>query len=453
MESPPAAPAAAGAATSEGRPPARRRSFRVAFWSLVALALVARVALVLATPGYTLIHDDRDYDRLARSVAHGGAYPHDRVPLGHGRVKYIPATYRPPAWPYALGGIYAIFGPDVTAARLVLAVLGAGLVALLGLVARQLFGRRTSLIVLALGAVYMPLLLVGSSLISETLFVTFELAALAAALAYRRRAGGWRWVVLAGLFAGLASLTRFNGFLMVPVLGLLVWTGRPRFALRSLARPLAVLVAAVVAISPWTIRNALEVHAFVPVSTESGETLAGTYNDASRHDRVDPASWRLLSDTEYKRTVLRRPLPPVEKDKQMRAAALRYIGRHPTYPAVVAWWNARRLLNLEGQRRWRFEAQTIDVPTPGLADAGVYVFWVVGALALMAVVVPRSRRLLRRAPAAVWLVPGVLVLSALLVIGETPRFRAPIEPFVLLTAAAGLAALTRRQEPSKDAPV
>src|SRR5207253_2033869 len=79
--------------------------------------------------------------------------------------------------------------------------------------------------------VYPPLVIVGVSLFSEPLFIAFVLGAVAAAL--RTRAGpvhALRWAVLSGVFAGLAWLTRSNGFTVLPALCLLVWTARPRLS-------------------------------------------------------------------------------------------------------------------------------------------------------------------------------------------------------------------------------
>ena len=53
--------------------------------------------------------------------------------------------------------------------------------ALIGVIAFQLWGRREALVAMALGAVYVPLILVGQSVMSEPLFVLCMLGAIAAA--------------------------------------------------------------------------------------------------------------------------------------------------------------------------------------------------------------------------------------------------------------------------------
>jgi len=426
----PVAASPAPAAEHERSGPGRAR-FRSVFWALVLLALVLRVAFVLATPNYAPRHDDRDYDRIAGSVARGNGYPSDHLePVGE-RPIVTPAAYRPPGWPYALGGIYAVFGRDVTAARIVLAVLGAGVVALIGLIALQLWGRRASLWATGLAALYVPFGLLGSSLLSETLFVLFELAALAAALAQRRRASGWRWAVLAGLFVGLASLTRFNGPLLLLPVALLVWTGRPRRRPATLVRPLAAVAVAVAVVAPWTIRNAVEIGAFIPVSTEAGGTLAGTYNRLSRGDPRDSGAWTLVRRTEY-RYLIRRAHSGAELDRNLRKKAIDFVLRHPGYVAQVGWFNVRQLLHLAGTHRWTLGARTIDVSS-GWGVVASIAFWIVLGLALAGALA----RAARRAPPALWVAPALLLVSAIFVIGEAPRFRAPVDPFVLLLAGLG----------------
>src|SRR5581483_4865128 len=56
----------------------------------------------------------------------------------------------------------------------------------------------------------------------------------------------------------------------------------------------AVLVlACAVTIAPWTIRNAVVLHRFIPITDETGITLRGTYNPNSAAYFV-PYKWRLF---------------------------------------------------------------------------------------------------------------------------------------------------------------
>ena len=80
--------------------------------------------------------------------------------------------------------------------------------------------------------------------------------------------------------AGLAILTRANGMILLVPLALIMWAPR-----RSLGPPAVLVAVALLTVAPWTIRNAVELHAFVPVTTQFGSALAGTYNDEARTDR------------------------------------------------------------------------------------------------------------------------------------------------------------------------
>ena len=376
--------------------------------ALFAVALIARLAAIAATPGYVLRHDDRDYDRLAWAMASGDGYPPVRI---HGREYAV--AYRPPLWPAVLGAGYAVTGHHVLAGRIETALLGALGVLALAWVAGELLGPRAAWWAGAIGAVYLPLILMAGVLESETLFVLCELVALGCALRARRAR---RWAVGAGVGVGLATLARVDGLVLLA--GVLPLAGVRRSGL--------VLVACALAIAPWTIRNAITLHAFVPVSTESGATLAGTYNAASMHDRFAPGSWVLLRHTPDLR-VIEHNLAPLRQDRALRDAALAFVARHPWYPAEVFAFNLQRWLDLASVRRARFEAQTADIG-PGWAVAALPFAWTLAALALA------GGSAVRRRP-AFWLAPGALLLVTLFVNAETPRFRAPLDPFLILLAA------------------
>jgi 4-amino-4-deoxy-L-arabinose transferase-like glycosyltransferase len=403
---------------------------------LVAGALAARIAYVDATPNYALRHDARDYDVHARSIAAGQGYSKT---LAHGR----PTAFRPPGYPYFLGGVYKVFGVErapaprrLRVARIAQAFVGTAIVALVGVLAAQLWGWGVGLVALGLSAAYVPLITVGGAVMSEPLFDAFMLGALVAAVQHRRSPHRYRWALIAGFIGGLAILTRANAFVLLIPLVWAVFDVRPWRSRAALGPPVALVLVALLTLVPWTIRNARELHAFVPVSTQFGSALAGTYNDAVRADTQNPAAWQGLKHIpDYARLWERIDVTPEPVlERKLRAAALHFIREHPLFVFKVGWWNTRRMLELAGRARSRATAATITVDHKW-ADRGIVCFWIVGALALAGAVTRRARR----APPYVWAVPVLMFLSVVFLVVETPRYRTPIDPFLVLLAAAALA--------------
>lgn len=430
------------AAAPPAQPASRRwRWMAAAAVALLLLTAVLRLAYLSATPGYVATGDARDYDLHAQSISVGQGFSRT---LAYGR----PTAFRPPGYPYFLAGVYRLAGvqnADRTrrehVARVAQVYVGTALVALLGLLAAQVAGAVVGLFALALGAVYVPLITVGGSVMSEPLFDVFMLASLCAAVAHRRSAHRWRWALAAGVLGGLAILTRANALVLLLPLALAVWDGRPRRSRVALGPPVALCLVALLVVAPWTIRNARELHAFIPVSTQLGSALAGTYNDDARHDRHDPASWRSLRRVADYMPLFRkvRTTPEPVLEKQLRAASEDYIRAHPGYVPTVAWWSTRRMLDLGREHRWRNTAAVIGIDR-AWADRGVLCFWLVALLAIAGAFTTAARR----TPGFVWLVPVLMYLSVVFLVVETPRYRTPIDPFVLLLAAMALAAVVQR---------
>lgn len=388
---------------------------------LLALGLAVRVAYVLHTSTYVPRHDAHSYDVLATAIAQG-----------HGWV-YGPTAYIAPGYPFYLAAIYNLIGVPHgmwTDVRLVQALVATVTIALIGWMALQLAGRGVALIALAIAAFYVPLVLVGVSLITESLFVPLLLAATNCALRARVAERRYWWIAAAGVFAGLASLTRGNGLILVPALALVVWTGRPRFSRQALGAPVILLIVAALAIAPWTIRNAIVEHEFVPVTTEAGLTLAGTYNDHAASTRF---IWQ-FSYRNYSAIKRNKRLNDAQRDTQLISAVAGYVGRHPEYVPEAMFWNTLRLLDLQGRRVSRQTARNDLRASPRWADLSVVCFWIVGALALIALFTRGARSL----PRVIWVIPLLLYLSIAPVTTGTPRFRAALDPFVILLAAVAI---------------
>lgn len=439
-----AVPSGGGSAVTSSRVPGTVRRSR---WLTAAIVvgllatLVIRLAYVSATPGYVATGDARDYDVHARSIAMGQGFSRT---LAYGR----PTAFRPPGYPYFLAGVYRAAGVQragtsrrLRVARVAQALVGTAVAALVGLLAAQLAGAAVGLIALGLTAVYVPLITVGGAVMSEPLFAVFELAALVAALEHRRSRHRWRWAAAAGVLAGLAVLTRANALVLLAPLAVAVWDVRPRFSRAALGPPIVLCLVAVLTVAPWTVRNQRELHMFVPVSTQLGSALAGTYNDDARADTENPASWRSLRHVRQygylTRSIRSKPEPVLEQE--LRAVSLRYARAHPAYVAKVAWWSTLRTVDLAGLRRSRATAAVMDIRR-GWADAGVFCFWAFALLALLGC----STSSARRTPAFVWWVPALMFLSVVFLVVETPRYRTAIDPFVVILAAMALGTVAVR---------
>jgi 4-amino-4-deoxy-L-arabinose transferase-like glycosyltransferase len=416
---------------------------------IVAAALALRVGLALAAPFPTIAGDPAVYDEIGVAVASGEGF--SRLPRRPGH-DARPTALHPPAWPSLLGLVYAATGhgsaldrvnatrtTDLAAleraqarwrvARLLQAALGAAGVALLGIVAWQLWGAVLGLIAAGLAALHPPLTVLGLALLGESLFVVLELAAVAAALR-ARSTGALRWAIVAGAFAGLATLTRNNGLVLLVPLVLLVWTGRrrPRWS-----APLAVLAAALVVVTPWTVRNAIVLDAFVPVATNLGQTLAGTYNaQSARHDY----RWRSTRLLPAARRAQLRAMTEPERSDALTRDALRYIREHPAAPAVVALQNTGRLAELDPEAR---SVLRLVVGSKRLALVSIAGFGAFALLALAGALTARARAV----PWPVWLAPLLLGVSVVLFAVNFSRFRAPLDPWLILLAALAVGALAR----------
>jgi 4-amino-4-deoxy-L-arabinose transferase-like glycosyltransferase len=415
---------------------------RVAAVALILLAALAiRLAFVADTPDFQLRHDAYDYDRHAHSIALGHGFSYSRRPDR-------PTAFRPPGYPYFLAGVYRLAGVTdaprqerIEPARIANAVLSTAIVALIGVLAAQLWGFRVSLIAMALGAVYMPLVLIGGTVMSEPLFAVLLLGALTAALQHRRSAHRYRWALLAGVLGGLTVLTRANALVLLIPLAAAVWDVRPRLAWRSVAVPAMLVVTALLVVSPWTIRNAVVFGHFIPVSTQLGSALAGTYNDQAREDTKNPASWRSIRHIpSYRALWLAIPhTPEPVMESELRERSMEYIRAHPLYVGEVAFWSTARMLDLAGRDWSRHTAYTVGIDG-GWADAGVLCFWAFAVLALAGCFTARARR----TPWYVWAVPVLVYLSVVFLVVETPRYRTGIDPFVVLLAALAVAAGAER---------
>jgi 4-amino-4-deoxy-L-arabinose transferase-like glycosyltransferase len=441
----------------------RRRTSDLALLlvAVVLLAVAVRVVLALDAPTARIGGDPAVYDEIGVSIAGGEGWSRPLLRPAPGGADDRPTALHPPAWPALLGVTYAMTDhedhldeasvlrspPDVsvrraalatadsrwTAARLVNALLGAAAVALIALIALEVWGPRVALVAGLVAAIYPSLAVLGVALLSEPLFVALELAALYAVLRRRRPGGSWGWLVAAGVLCGLAILTRANGAVLLVPLCLAVWTARPRRRLRSLAAPATVVAAAALTVLPWTARNADVLHAPVPVATDLGQTLAGTYNPASAAAHFRWRNTRHLPPTDAAALAH----PEAQRSAALTRDGLRYVAAHPLAVVEASAWNTLRLLDVDRVARADLAG---ELRSPLLARISFAGF---AALALLAVAGLFARRL-RAGPWWLWLTPLLLWLGTVPFAVNFDRFRAPLDPFLILLAALAVTAIGER---------
>jgi 4-amino-4-deoxy-L-arabinose transferase-like glycosyltransferase len=189
----------------------------------------------------------------------------------------LETTFRAPAYPYFLAGIYRLVQPElrIAAARLAQAGLGALLAPLAALLCLRLgMGRRAAILAGLVLGLYPILVIYPVGLATENLFLPLLLAGVLA-LVWRPPQGG-RGELLrfgaAGVLFGLAMLTRSTAALAVLLAGAwLAWRAGKKAALLLLLAAFGVCL-------PWAARNSLLLKKPTFVETSLGYNLFVGYH-------------------------------------------------------------------------------------------------------------------------------------------------------------------------------
>lgn len=425
---------------SEARPTATARAWWAMPTAITLVALAVRLGVVAATDhSWKLINDGANYSSIAASIATGRGYGGS---LFFGLVG--PSAFRTPLYPLMLSPVYWLFGVHPLLARLDDQLFGTLAVAAIGLLARVLFNRRIALVSMAMAAVYPSLLLDSYGLQYETLLVTLTCTAIASAVVYSRNPARTRWLVACGVLTGLGVLTRETAALVLVPLAFLVWRSQRHRLLPTVGRTALVVGLAIAVVAPWTIRNYVALHAFVPVSTDLVFAIEGTYNPTAAHNPQSPTLWVVpYNDPGTLKAFLKTNRHEIPVDHMLEGRALDYIEAHPSYPLEVAAWNTIRMFDLRGFRDELFVAPSLPFD-PRLVETAIVTFYVVA----LAGAVGFCFQEVRSVPWPVWLFPFLSTLATVLVLGIL-EYRAIIEPYFLMPASVTLVrAFDRRRRPA-----
>jgi 4-amino-4-deoxy-L-arabinose transferase-like glycosyltransferase len=369
---------------------------------------------------------------------------------------YVPTVDRAPLWPFTIAGISLIFGPSDYFARLFLSLVGSGTCVLVYLFARDLFGWRIGVLAGIFAAIYPELYIYDGWLYTESLY-TFLLFAVCYGL-YRLQYAperNWRIWITCGILLGLLSLTRPNGTIVIGLF--IVWAfimaWQKFLSWRVTARGVLVTtLIAIVLIAPWTVRNYLVSHTFIPVATGDGTVLLGAYNNDALTKATYPGgpkgTWinPIVSRPDVVRPFpLHTCTPPCEvaREAAFKDAAVKWIQDNINIMP--------HLLELHFINMWQPDTYEADLPIDRFPQQQstqfvlsmmktwpIYLFILAG-LGLI-VTLRRWRDLL-----FIYFMIILTIAQNIIYYGSS-RLRAPIEPMLILLAAGFIWWLSHKEK-------
>ncbi len=399
------------------------RTFAARIGLIAAGALVLRVVYVISRRDAGIRGDALTFWLDAAHLADGQGFQRAFEP--------VPTAEHPPLHIIVLAALHRIGLTGYNEQKLVLCLLGTATVVLIGLVARHLAGDGAGLMAAAIAAVYPPLWLADGTLMSETTYALLVTAVIAGAYWFQRAPGAARGAAL-GVVTALAALTRPEAILLVMALIVpLAWRAAPAWAGRIRVALVAVL-AFVVVIAPWSIRNALTFEEPILISANAYGAVIGANCDESWYgDQLGSWAYTCFRD--------RAPGDESQYSVDYRDRGLRYIRDHAQRLPVVLAARMGRFWEV-----YRPEQSVFFQGTEGrsgtAARAGIGCFWLLIGFWVAGLAI------LRRRGVSVWPLCAPIAMAllvALMAYGST-RLRIAAEPSFVILAGVSADALARR---------
>lgn len=419
----------------------------IAVFALALLVRILAVAYIHPDPTDGRFDDSVWYDTTARHLAAGDGYVFDptvwkaadgsRIYAGENTPSAT--ALWPPGYPVTLAVIYKLTGNSVNAGRVFNILFGAATVALVYLIALRLFDRTTAIFAGTVMALLPSHILFTTVLLSETYF-GFLLAAILALFVYfvldRDRAN-------LPLIAGLGALTVFAGYVRGEFLGYSAFLALlilAHWRLRALAPLAAFAFGGALIVTPWVVRNQIQLGSAIVGTTGAGRTTYQGHNPETDGGPSLVASGQLEAqfagqsrqDIELKSnkegTRLAREWALNHKIEELRLIPQRLYKLFRSDESGVTWVQSNKpWLGQEGADR--------------LIRASSFIFF-----GLIAIALASAPRWWRSRDVRFWAVFGVvpfyMLIFGVLFIGD-PRYHYAMYAPIAIFASTGLAALWR----------
>ncbi len=390
--------------TQVPKSPAPARSTR-ALAFIWAMGAALRLAFVWLEPKTAPVADETMWLMALNRIPSAHFSPFSNYPIFH-----------PPLYPYFLATVHAVWG-SLLAIKLVQALVGSLLIPAVFRVAFKIFGSRPAVVAAVFVAFYPELIWYSAHFWCETVFLSLLWWAIERLLV-ADDSSSRRAAVMAGVLFGLAVLTRETVLYLLPLAALWLAGSSPR---ARTALGMLMVSAALSVIAPWTLRNGLQFHAFIPVSTGGGLNLYQGNAEISRGE-----VYQEYYANEGK----------VEQYQWARTEGIKAIWRRqPGWLFEKIRDEGPRLAELDSLVLIHIRRGAYQSPTCGIyrgVAAIVLIPWILIALASLLALsrIPVNRRTL--------LLGGLLIAYLLLHIATHgfSRYRLPVLPAFMILAAS-----------------
>ena len=419
---------------------------------LLLFALVAGGALRVAWVAHAgapppFATDPEAYLLQGETIARGHGYTNPLVDIENaararehlGPLPRQPASFYPPGYPAFVAAVLWVVwhtpipdGDPVRAVGYVQALLG--VLTILGVyaLARRAFDPRVGVVAATIVAFYPNLVTTTATLQLETVFAFLTVATALALLAVTTaETPSAKMLVGAGALVGGVALVRPTVGLLLVAFG--VTRGLMRRPWKETVRAFVIAVVAMCAVvAPWTIRNELRLHAFVPLSTGIGPTICMARNPAATGGLNTDIMARECSPHPRRGSLAQQD---VAMNRYATHLAIRWVEQHPL-SELHMWWVKTKLSFRRDTSGLQEFAPHMALGSLRLAnDFSNGVADVVLALAAIGAVLVARRK---EAGGAFILAAAIAMCAVPILLFGDPRYRVPAEPFLAILCSVAL---------------
>jgi tetratricopeptide (TPR) repeat protein len=400
----------------------------IIFIAALILRLVYFYQVKVNFPGWDAPTIDPLYhDLWAKQIASGDL-------LGSG------PFFRAPFYAYFLGLIYAILGASLAAAKIVQHVIGALTCSVIFIFADTYYGRKVAILSGLLAAANWVLIYHEDELLLDSLLVLFSVAIIWQLIRCAEKPT-FRSFFIAGLWLGLASITRPNYLAIFPAIFIWLLLIMKMGWQRSLKSSVIACLGAAIFILPVTVRNVLHGKDTVLIASQGGINFyIGNNPRADGATAALPefgSTWQ-YSDAEYLAKYemmgpnywkMNRELKPSEVSSFYYRKGLKYIVSRPIdWLSLMArkldyFWNGYEISNNQNLYFYRRFASITRILPP--------LFYVISPLSILGLI------FLMKYDRKQWIIPMFVIIYMLTVLAffVNGRFRLPVLPFLIIMAA------------------